>query len=102
MLWLNDVFITWSGDDLSISIHYCTYYTPHFNEVEGGIQVSPCLSIHPSICPFVHLWTESCPLCIYKNTCRIHFIFAHLIMQLQCVVCKDFFIVINLKFWQIF
>ena len=25
------------------------------------------------------LWTESCPLCIFNNTCQIHFIFAHLI-----------------------
>ena len=44
---------------------------------KGGILVSPC--------PSVRLWTESCPLCIFNNTCRIHFIFAHLIKQLQKV-----------------
>ena len=38
-------------------------------------------------CPSVRLWTESCPLCIFKNTHRIHFIFAHLIKQLQ-KVCR--------------
>ena len=35
----------------------------------------------------VRLWTESCPLCIFNNTRRIHFIFAHLIKQLQKVCC---------------
>ena len=38
-------------------------------------------------CPSVRLWTESCPLCIFNNTHRIHFIFAHLIKQLQ-KVCR--------------
>ena len=33
--------------------------------------------------PSVRLWTESCPICIFNNTYRIHFIFAHLIKQLQ-------------------
>ena len=51
---------------------------PHFNEVMNGvILVSPC--------PSVRLWTESCPLCIFNNTCWIHFIFTHLIKQLQKV-----------------
>ena len=31
----------------------------------------------------VRLWTESCPLCIFNNTRRIHFIFTHRIKQLQ-------------------
>ena len=38
-------------------------------------------------CPSVRLWTESCPLCIFYNTPRIHFIFTHLIKQLQMVCC---------------
>ena len=46
---------------------------------KGVILVSPC--------PSVHLWTESCPLCIFNNTHRIHFIFAHLIKELQ-KVCR--------------
>ena len=51
-------------------------YTRRYNEVErGDILVSPCPSVRPS----VRLWTESCPLCIFNNTRRIHFIFAHLI-----------------------
>ena len=40
-----------------------------------------------SVCPSVRLWTESCPLCIFNNTCWILFIFAHLIKQLQ-KVCR--------------
>ena len=48
---------------------------------KGGILVSP----YPSIC----LWTELCPLCIFNNTCRIHFIFTHLIKQLR-KVCNVF------------
>ena len=55
-------------------------YTPRFNEVERGYT-----GFTMSVCPSVHLWTESCPLCIFKNTCPIHFIFAHLIKQLQKV-----------------
>ena len=35
----------------------------------------------------VRLWTESYPRCIFNNTRRIHFIFAHLIKQLQ-KVCR--------------
>ena len=67
---------------------YC--YTPRFNEVERGVYwyhlVRP--SVRPSDrCPSVRLWTESCPLCVFKNTHRIHFIFAHLIKQLQ-KVCR--------------
>ena len=56
-----------------------------------------------SICLAVHLWTESCPLCIFNNTRRIHFIFAHLIKQLQ-KVCRMSCLFQNykyLKFWQI-
>ena len=31
-----------------------TYYTPRFNDVErGGILVSPCPSVGPSVCPSV-------------------------------------------------
>ena len=51
----------------------------------------PCPSVHPSVRPSVRpsdsLWTESCPLCIIYNTHWIHFIFTHLIKQLQKVCC---------------
>ena len=50
-----------------------TYYTPR------GLLVSPC--------PCVHLWTESCVPWTFLNTCKIHFIFAHLIEQLAKVCC---------------
>ena len=44
-----------------------------------------CLSIRPSVHLSIHMWTKSCLLCISYNTSRIHFIFAHLIKQLQKV-----------------
>ena len=53
---------------------------PASTKLKGGILVAPCSS--------VRLWTESCPLCIFNNTGRIHFIFAHLIKQLQKVWCE--------------
>ena len=59
---------------------------------KGGILVSPC--------PSVRLWTESCPLCIFNNTCWIRFKFAHLIKQLQKVMFVSKFRM--LKFWRIF
>ena len=55
-----------------------------------------------SICSFVRLWTESCQLCIFHNTSRIYFIFAHFINQLH-EVCrllrflKIWFLAISLK-----
>ena len=54
---------------------------------KGGILVSPC--------PSVHLWTESCLLCIFNNTCRIHFIFAHHIKQLEKVCHVNVYFNIN-------
>ena len=56
-----------------IVIHFVSLCPPLQRSWKGGILVSPC--------PSVRLWTESCPLCIFNNTHRIHFIFAHLIKQ---------------------
>ena len=53
---------------------------PASTKLKGGYT-----GITLSVCPSVRLWTESCPLCIFNNTHRIHFIFAHLIKQLQKV-----------------
>ena len=62
-------------------------FYPHFNEVER--EVYWFHAVRPSVCasvrPPVRLWTESYPLCNFHNTSRIHFIFAHLIKQLQKV-----------------
>ena len=58
------------------------YYTPASTKLKVGYTVFTL-----SVCSSVHLWTESCPLCIFNNTRRIHFIFAHLIKQLQ-KVCR--------------
>ena len=59
------------------SLFCATFFiiNPISTKLKGGILVSPC--------PSVHLWTESCLLCIFNNIHRIHFLFAHLIKQLQ-------------------
>ena len=67
---------------------------PSHNEVVGGILVS--------LRPSVRLFRIPCPLCNVYSSGWIHFIFLHLIKQLQkvCVACKV--PCKNLKFWQIF
>ena len=59
----------------------CFIIPPCFNEVCWFHVVRP--SVRPSSC----LWTKSCTLCIFYNTSRIYFIYAHLIKQLQ-KVCR--------------
>ena len=59
-------------------------FIPRFNEVDRGVYWYHLVRL--SVRPSVRLWTESCPLCIFNNTHRIHFIFAHLIKQLK--VCR--------------
>ena len=58
------------------------YYTPRFNEFERG-NTGFTSSVRMSVRPSVRLWTKPCSFCIFHNTSRIHFIFAHLIKQLQ-------------------
>ena len=67
------------------------YYTPGSTMLKGGILVSPCpsvsfhLSIPLSFCLSAHLWTESCPLCIFYNTRQIHFKFLKFVtLTLSC------------------
>ena len=55
------------------------FMPPASTKLKGGILVSPC--------PSLRLWTESCPLCIFNNTCGILFIFIHLMKQLP-EVCR--------------
>ena len=71
------------------------HYTPASTKLKGGrgyTVFSPCPSVCGAACFMaaeikfsrdVRLWTEWCPLCIFHNTSRIHFIFAHLINQLR-------------------
>ena len=76
----------------------CHDYTPSFNAVERGYT-----SFTLSVAPFVRLWTESYPLCIFNNTRQIHFISAHLIKTSEGVSRVKFVSKFeNLKFWQIF
>ena len=83
-------------DEINLILH------PHQQSWGDGLLVSPCLSIRLSVqhgwqlqfvCRniflwerlSVRLWTATCPLCIFHNTRQIHFIFTHLINQLQKV-----------------
>ena len=58
------------------------FIPPASTKLKGGYT-----GITLSVCSSVCLWTELCPLCIFNNTHQIHFIFAHLIKQLQ-KVCR--------------
>ena len=62
---------------------------------KGGILVSR----RPSVCLSIRLWTESCLLCNFTNTCWIHFIFAHLFKQLK-KVCRMQSLYQNSKIWK--
>ena len=59
------------------SYHFRLSTANHYMKLKLGTLVS--------FCPSLRLWTESCPLCILYNTRRIHFLFTHLIKQLQRV-----------------
>ena len=63
---------------------FCIIIPPASTKLKGG-YTGFTLSVRLSICLSVRLWTESCSLCIFNNTHRIHFIFAHIIKQLQKV-----------------
>ena len=53
---------------ISLSVSSMFLYPPLQRSWKGGILVSPCPSVPPSARPSVRLWTESYPLCIFKNT----------------------------------
>ena len=68
------------------SILYVVWMAPSYTSASTKL-IGGYTGITLSVCPSVCLWTESCPLCIFNNTHRIYFIFAHLIKQLQ-KVCR--------------
>ena len=59
-----------------LSIHPSVHYS-HHNTIVFFSKTS--------VRPFVRLWKESSPLCVFYNTCQFHFIFTHLIKQFQKV-----------------
>ena len=90
--WMEPDLGSWQSPDISRSHLYrgTIAWTPP----TGIYRAYTVLLIHiwgpfywPSICTSVHLWIWYCPLCIFNNTRRIHFIFAHDIKQLQKVCC---------------
>ena len=73
---------------------------PTHNEVVGGYN-----GFTPSVCPSVRPSRIQCPLCSAYSSGWIHFIFIHLVKQLQKegVLCVQFFAKLqNLNFWQFF
>ena len=88
---LNDVSSTESHMEINEGLKVLhRKYTIFIPPLQRSLLVSPC--------PSVRLWTESCPLYIFNNTYRIHFIFAHLIKQLQ-KVCSMLCPFLNSKIW---
>ena len=69
-LWVQMICAPKTGTCSTHSFHY----TLHFNKVESGYT---CFTL--SICPFISLGAELCLICIFHNTCYIHFNFTHLI-----------------------
>ena len=69
------------GDLSSMIAMTALYYTPLFNEVDRGVYWYHLVRL--SVCLSVRLWTESCPLCIFNNTHRIHFIFVFFWLGIQ-------------------
>ena len=65
---------------MGIPLSNLIFIPPASTKLKGGYS-----GFTLSICPSVHLWTKSCSLSIFNNTHQIHFIFAHLIKQLQKV-----------------
>ena len=79
ILWAILDYVIWSPKD----------YSTMLKEGYTGITLSACPSIHPSVHLSGCLWTESCLLCIFNNTCWILFIFITLSSTFQiCVSCK--------------
>ena len=83
MPWTHDAIIllkthSWqiSLEKVSIRTNYHYLYPPLHHSWKGVY----CYHL-------VRLWTESCPLCIFNNTHRIHYIFAHPIKQVCRVKC---------------
>ena len=64
-----------------IIIHQLQWSWKGFHLVRPSVHPS----IHPSVCLSICLGMELCSLCIFHNTCQIHFIFTHLINQLEKV-----------------
>ena len=84
LVWLWYVFVLYNiiSMDKNLNINIPIIIPPTSTKLKGGYT-----GITLSVCPSVRLWTESCPLCIFNNTHWIHFIYAHLIKQLQ-KVCR--------------
>ena len=72
------------------------------NEVVVGGYIGFTLSVRPSVRPSVPRPSRiPCPLCSFYSSGWIHFIFMHLIKQLQKVCLVQSFLQ-NFKFWQFF
>ena len=68
---------------INLRMSVFSFYTHRFNKVERGVYWFRLVRL--SFRLSVRLWTESCPLYIFNNTCRINVIFVHLIEQLEKV-----------------
>ena len=84
--WLSKQSWGWWFETSSCSLR--RHYTPHTTKLLGGILVSLRPSVCPSIRPSVLRPSRiPCLLCSAYSSGWIHFIFVHLIKQLQKVCC---------------
>ena len=92
------VYLPWCDIMISFMIldQNCIYHTPASTKLKGeytGFTLSICPSVLLSVCPSVD---RIDPLCIFNNTCQIHFILHILSSNFRrCVVCKN---LKNMKF----
>ena len=86
-------------DSMILGSQWIYYYTPRTTKLLGGY-----IGFTPSVCPSVRPASVPrpsripCPLCSFYSSGWIHFIFIHLIKQLQ-KVCRVQKFLQNLKFW---
>ena len=108
MMWLTSFHVSKKGPSNSVyttvmgcKIWYTRedHYTPLTTKLLGGILVSLHPSVCPSVCPSVPRPSRiPCPLCSFYSCGWIHYIFMHLIKQLQ-KVCRVQSFLQNSKIW---
>ena len=81
----DDVIMIWSWWHRSWSASDQVTSLIAWQLFKGTKQLPHTIFIIQWSCPSVRLWTESWPLSIFNNNRQIHFIFAHLMKQLQKV-----------------
>ena len=78
--------ITHDRSGLKIISCYYTLASAKLKRVYTGFTLSICPSVYLS----VRLWTESCLLCIFHNTSRVHFVWLSNVRMIKYHLLIDF------------